>query len=206
MRKPVKFAAVLLVLSLIGAASWHLLHFPEAEPVYEGKRLAIWLEAGPVVSRDLDEWRRFDDWMREQTRFLVKELKTRDNPLRRPYLWIRTKAPSFLARRVPVWLDPKQVRMSAAYLLGQLGRPASNASVDALCETAAKDPSSEVRRTAIWALARIDLESEKSAECSGYCLINRCRPRSPCGSSGGFGNERIGSYGNHHRCIRPRLE
>jgi len=163
MRKQVKFAAVLLVLSLIGAASWHLLHFPEAEPVYEGKKLTVWLEAAPYGRyNNQDEWMPFDQWMRapEKTRFLIRALKTRDNQLRRPYLWIRTNAPTFFAKRLPVWIDPERVRISATDWLGQLG-PTSKGAVSILCAMAVKDPSREVRRKVIWALARIDLESEE---------------------------------------------
>jgi HEAT repeat protein len=102
---------------------------------------------------------RFNDWLREETRFLIKALKTKDSSLRRPYLWISTKAPAFLAKRMPVWIDPEKVRLSATYWLGQQGAT-SKAAVPALCELTAKDPSREVRRGAIWALTQIDLESE----------------------------------------------
>ena len=160
MRKPVKFAAVLLIVSLFGFASWQLLRLPEGEPVYGGRKLTAWLGTGqPGLRSDADEWMRFSDWMREQTRFLIKALKTKNSALRRPYLWISTNAPTFLGQRMPVWLDPEKVRLAATYWLGQQA-PTSREAVPTLCELAVKDSSHEVRRGAIWALTRIDLGSE----------------------------------------------
>src|SRR6266404_3224216 len=120
MRKRVKFAGVLLIGSLIGFASWQLVRLPDAEPVYGGKKLTTWLGTGQLgPSGDAGEWMRFNDWIREGTPFLVKALKTRDSALRRPYVWISAKVPAFLAMRMPVWLDPQKVRLSATYWLGQ---------------------------------------------------------------------------------------
>ena len=76
MRKQVKISAGILVLSLIGAASWHQLHLPEAEPVYAGKRLSFWLgagPAGPAGRANPEEWMGFNDWMHvpDKTPFLI---------------------------------------------------------------------------------------------------------------------------------------
>jgi len=160
MRKPVKFAAVLVIVSLIGFASWQLVHFPEAEPSFGGKKLTVWLETSQTGSRgDANEWVQLNDWLRKEKRFLIKALKTKDSSLRRPYLWVSMKAPAFLAKRMPGWPDPEKVRLSATYWLGQQGAT-SKAAIPVLCELTAKDPSREVRRGAIWALTQIDLESE----------------------------------------------
>jgi HEAT repeat protein len=186
MRKPAKFLAVLLIGSLIGFASWQLLRLPEAEPVYRGKKLTTWLAAGQLgPSGDADEWMRFNDWIRERTPFLVRVLKTRDSALRRPYLWIKTKAPAFVATRMPVWLDPQKLRLSATYWLGQQG-PMSKAAVPGLCELTATDPNGEVSRGAIWALTRIDLESENVRNALVVTLATDADPKVRAAAAGGL--------------------
>jgi len=186
MGKRVKVVAAILALSLAGLVSWELLHLPEAEPAYEGKKLKAWLATGVTgPQRDLEDWTRFSDWMRNQMPSLIRALDTKDNPLRRPYLWIKTKAPSLMANRMPHWTDPAQVRLSAIYWLGEQGLLSMEA-MPALCELTTRDPNGEVRRQAIWALARIDSESEHARKAMVAALTTDADRRVRAAAAGGL--------------------
>ncbi|HLH53322.1 MAG TPA: HEAT repeat domain-containing protein [Verrucomicrobiae bacterium] len=158
-RAPLVIAVSLVATVIVGI---RLLH--ESEPVYKGQRLSLWLSRGREGFDDGT-----DAFLRENkeivTRHLLACLRKRDNPLWKPYVAIRAKAPTGVSGYLPLWPQPSLVRAGATYWLAQLGHDAE-AAVPELRRAARRDSSVEVRSQAIWALGRVDRGSREST-----CLL-----------------------------------
>jgi hypothetical protein len=110
--------------------------------------------------------------------FALNALKTRDNPFWKPYAFLQTNAPAFLRKRLPLWREPRKVRLAAALWLANddpdlTVRAAvvntltnigafSGGSFSRLCRDARNDPNPAVRQPALWTLGRLPLFSEDS--------------------------------------------
>src|ERR1019366_5409407 len=57
----------------------------------------------------------------ELVRRLMKSLNTRDNLLWKPYTFVRTSLPPYIARVLPAWKDPTRVRRDAVWWLSSRG-------------------------------------------------------------------------------------
>jgi hypothetical protein len=154
------------------------------EPVYRGKRLSAWVDeslfevrsdySASQVLGDLhpgDRQASFDAEIREVVPVVIERLQTKDNPLWKPYVLAKQKAPGPIANCLPDWREPRTVRLAAARWLGHLGPGLPEAAVEPLCKVAKQDPDLEVRRTAIVALSNIGLYSAEAVPIMATALL-----------------------------------
>jgi hypothetical protein len=159
-RKGTKLVIGLLLVATAGVVLWQALRLSQPEPVYRGKRLSLWLSLGPSsFDSGADEFLRQNSLV--VTSYLLAALNRRDNPFWKPYTWVIAHSPAFLSSRLPPWVEPRLVRAGATYWLAQLG-PQARPAVPDLRHAASMDQYPEVRRSAVWALGRVDSASKES--------------------------------------------
>jgi HEAT repeat protein len=154
-RSTLLFGGLLIAVSAI---AFQVLRHSEPEPFYRGKRLSIWLAQGPLGFDDgADEFLRQNSAL--VTSYLIASLHHGDNPFWKPYMWLSRHAPALISKWMPPWMEPKLVRVGATYWLAQLGTRAT-AAVPDLCRAGSQDVHPEVRRSALWALGRVECPSK----------------------------------------------
>jgi HEAT repeat protein len=177
-----KRGLVLFVLLIVTSlfVGWLILR-PPPETIYRGSPLSVWL----TYSRAGDAYvNGFKDLLEERhaeiVPLLIKELNTKEGPMRRPYLWLRAKCPIAISKRMPEWPDPAPVRQSAAYWLGTLG-PEAQPALPALCDAVSHDPVPMNRDVAITVLTHIGIQTTQAIACLVVALATdpdkgvRCR-------------------------------
>ena len=128
------------------------------EPSYRDRKLSFWLAQGPAgFDEGADEFLRNNSAV--VTRYLISSLCRQDNPFWKPYQRLQKRVPVFIAKQMPVWMEPKLVRAGATYWLAQLG-PQAAAAVPTLRQRGSQDTCAEVRCGALWSLGRIDSSKE----------------------------------------------
>jgi hypothetical protein len=97
-------------------------------------------------------------------RRLRKSLHTQDNLLWKPYTFVRTRLPPYIARVLPAWKDPTMVRRNALWWLSLRGPVGGIDSVPlglrqrvtpTLCYLVRKDPWNDIRQVATLALCEV---------------------------------------------------
>jgi hypothetical protein len=147
-------------MTAVGVITWYGLRFSTPEPIYAGKRLSLWLAEGPSGFNDgADEFLGKNSAL--VTDYLISTLRKGDNLFWKPYMWLTVHAPASISRKMPVWMEPKSVRVGATYWLAQLGARAKPAVAD-LSRVGSQDRYPEVRESALWALGRVDSASKET--------------------------------------------
>jgi HEAT repeat protein len=93
--------------------------------------------------------------------YLRRDLYKSDNVFWKPYECLRGYAPTWFAKKMPVWWEPRLVRGGAGYWLAQLG-PKAAICAPRLRELGNEDRYADVRQSALWALGRVDGPSKES--------------------------------------------
>ncbi len=148
------------LLLAVGALTLFVLWHSEPEPIYQGKRLSLWLAQG---ASGFDSGA--DDFLRQNSAvvrsYLIASLRKGDNPLWKRYMWLRGHSPAFVSARMPPWMEPRLVRVGATYWLAQQG-PRAPAAIPELRQVGFQDQYPDVRSGALWALGRVDSASQET--------------------------------------------
>ncbi len=164
MRKRVQVALAMLVVALVGVIVWQVLR--EREPVYQGKRLSVWLERydeGSYIAVTQHLWKKEADEAVCQMGtnaipVLLRRLRAKDSPFR---IWVVSVAQK--QHVIKIKYTPARIRHREALDgMTALGADARRAAVPALLECL-NDDDGEVRRCADLALKQIDPEAAAKA-------------------------------------------
>lgn len=172
---------VILVVAL-GTVVWQALREPE--PVYLGKPVRL-LVRSAVLGQDL----RADVFLHEAIRtadpaskaqiekelaqYLMKSLRTKDHPLWPPYNAVRTSLPRAVAKLLPTWQAPRNVRYGAVWWLFLRSVAGSNdpappglfdQAMPVLCDLALNDSHKEIRHTATMTLGLVGTYSPEAQQ------------------------------------------
>jgi hypothetical protein len=157
MRKRLRLGLGLVLCALAAVLLFIELHRPE--PVFRGKPLSVWIKDAPSPSAYESGFPALlQQRPSEMLPYLIRGLKTRDNPLWKPYVWVQGHAPRFIANRLPDWILPELMRAGSARWLAVMG-PVAKDAAPALRQAAAGDKKEQVRCEAIYALVRVGLDS-----------------------------------------------
>ena len=166
MLKRVHNTLALLLVALAGLSAWQGLRQPE--PVYQGKRLSVWLERPTGDDRDAQTIRQIGT---NALPFLIKWLRAQDTRLNQwETTWVQWQT-TWAERQnlvpfhflVPVHFKSAEVRRAeAAFGYEALG-PLANAQVPSLMDAITNDPSPEVRLAAEEVLIYLGPEARRAA-------------------------------------------
>jgi hypothetical protein len=172
--------AALLVVAL-GTILWRARREPEF--VYQGKPVRAWVRRAVMndypADASLQAALRTADPVskaqikKELVRFVMKPLRTKDHPLWPPYNAVRTSLPPAVARLMPRWEAPSNVRAGALWWLYFRAIPwdansapprFSEQATPVLCDLALNDPNKEIRHAATLALGRVGTFSPEASQ------------------------------------------
>jgi HEAT repeat protein len=166
MRKPVQFALAVWLVAITGFIAWQVVRSREPEPVYQGKRLSVWLE-----QQYTNHWSAGRDGeLDKQTEAALKRIGTNALPLLLEMLHARDTTLKqvlmrWAAKRSLVHfnlISADQRRQEAILGYEALG-PLACAQVPSLINALINDPSLHVRQAAASALAGIGPEARLAA-------------------------------------------
>src|SRR5690349_8492682 len=148
------------LLVAVSALTIFVLRHSEPEPIYQGKRLSLWLAQGASgFDGGADEFLRQNSAL--VSSYLITSLRKGDNPLWKHYIWLKGHSRAFVSRRMPLWMEPRLVRVGATYWLAHLG-PRAAAAIPELRQLGSQDQYPDVRSGALWALGRVDSASQET--------------------------------------------
>jgi HEAT repeat protein len=159
MRRWVYIALAIVLVVIAGVGVWQGLR--EREPVYQGRRLNVWLE---ILHRE--KLAHLDDRAKQAIRHigtnalpvLIERLRTHDTPLKQLIMkWAQKQA--FVHFH---FNSADERRPEAIWGYEALG-PLASAQVPSLSATLTNDPSPKVRIAAVWALGYIGPEASMAA-------------------------------------------
>ena len=162
MIKRVQIALAVLLVALVSVIVWQVLHPQEREPVYQGKRLSVWLAllyndkaSGAFYGQDEQAIRHIGA---NALPVLIGRLHAQDTRLKQLMMaWAEKQ------KLVPFHFNSAdRRRIEALYGYGALG-PLASAQVPSLIDTLSNDPSPRVRVAAAGALGYIGPEARLAA-------------------------------------------
>jgi hypothetical protein len=174
----------------------------EPEPVYLGKPIRLLVRSavlGPDHRADvfLHEAIRTADPAskaqieKELAQYLMKSLRTKDHPLWPPYNAVRTSLPRAVAKLLPTWQAPRNVRYGAVWWLFLRSVAGANdpappglfdRAIPILCDLARNDRYKEIRQTATLTLGRVGTYSPEALQVMLRALNSTDRDRIKAGA------------------------
>lgn len=171
-----RWGLIALAMLLVVALGTILLQaLREPETVYQDKPISAWVRSAVIRDDGTANWylheaRRTADPVskaridKEIVHSAMKFLNTKDNPLWKPYTFVRTNLPPSVARVMPTWQEPASVRSGAVWMLffggpGLSSDPAPpglcERATPVLCNLARNDPDKVLRKMATLTLSQV---------------------------------------------------